>query len=30
MFIVTVPLLILALVMGGQLVHGIMEGAVKG
>jgi len=29
-FIVTVPLLIFALVMGRQLVHGIMEGAVKG
>ena len=29
-FIATVPLLIVALVMGRQLVHGIMEGAVKG
>ncbi len=29
-FIVTVPLLIFALVMGRQLEHGIMEGAVKG
>ena len=28
--IATVPLLIVALVMGRQLVHGIMEGAVKG